>query len=275
MANVWDRATEFVSDNLGTVTPIALLLILVPISIRGNLTPLIETGNQATVLVIRIVGILLAILAIMGQLSIIALALDPNRTAGEAAAIARGRLLPVIIAVVLLLIGTCLLLAPMVALLMAAGIDPATMAAIGNGGAAPPLNIAPGYGWALMLYGLAAAIALLWIAARLVLIYPVIVAEPLGIGGLARSFRLTHGLALPIIGMLLLYGIVSTVASLAARTVFGSIFAIIGGGPGLSMVMTSVIVAAVATIFSVLSAAFIAKLYIALRDATGQAAIPV
>ena len=35
MGNVWDRTTEFLSDNLGAVVPIALLTIFVPQSISG------------------------------------------------------------------------------------------------------------------------------------------------------------------------------------------------------------------------------------------------
>ncbi len=271
MANVWDRATEFLSDNLASVTPIALLLILVPVSIQSNLTPLIATGTQTTVLVIRLVGLALALVSLTGQLAIIALAMDPDGTAGEAFALARARLLPVIAAVLVLLIGAFVAALPLVLAILSTGNDPSAL--LGEGAVQfQAASIPPAMAWGLVIYCLVAGVALLWLSARLVLVYPVIVAEPVALGGLARSFRLTRGMVLQIIGVLLLYGVVSTVATLAAKAVFGSIFAIIAGsgGPDLGMVLTGVIVAAVATAFTVLGAAFTAKLYLAARGVAEQ-----
>ncbi len=274
MGNVWDRATEFLSDNLGTVTPIALMLILVPTSIEGNLAPLLATSNPTTVLVIRLMSVALAIVSLAGQLAITALAIDADRTAGAATAIARSRLLPAIVAVLVMILGALLLIVPMAALLVAMGVDPQAMMTLGAGDRLSSLAMPVGASWALACYGILAALAMLWLSARLILVYPVIVAEHLTVGALMRSFRLTRGLALPIIGVLLLYIVVSAVAGLAAKTVFGSIFAIIigGDGPNVGTVLTSVIIAAIATAFTVLGAAFVAKLYLAIHGAVEPAA---
>lgn len=272
MAEVWDRATEFLSDNLGTVTPIALLLILVPISIQGNLAPLIKGSSATTVLVIRLVTLVLAMVSLVGQLAVMALALDPDRTTSEASTVARARL-PRLLLVVIALIGAlCVAALPVVVMIAAAGNDPMLLLQ-SDGGGLRAMTLPPGMGLGLVAYGLVASIVLLWLSARLVLIYPVVVAENLGFGAIARSFRLTQGLTWPIIGMLLLYAVVSTVTTLAAQTVFGSIFAIVAGsgGPDLGVVLTAVIVAAVAAAFAVLSAAFTAKLYIAARRAAEPA----
>jgi ABC-type spermidine/putrescine transport system permease subunit II len=69
---------------------------------------------------------------------------------------------------------------------------------------------------------------------------------------------------------MLLYIIVSFVSQKAAQFVFGTVFGLVFGSDGtvsLSAVLTSILVAVVASAFSVLAAAFTAKLYRALRDA--------
>jgi len=89
--------------------------------------------------------------------------------------------------------------------------------------------------------------------------------ELLGVGD-DQMFDL-GGLLGAIIGVMILYFIVSWVAVTAARLVFGSIFRLVAGGGGamsLSAVLTSVIVAAIQTVFGILVATFIAKLYQAL-----------
>ena len=80
-----------------------------------------------------------------------------------------------------------------------------------------------------------------------------------------------------LVGVLILYAIVATIAVLAAKMVFGSIFALIApndGDIGLATVLTSIVVAAVSTAFKGIAAIFVAKLYQAIADAHEQAAEP-
>ena len=129
----------------------------------------------------------------------------------------------------------------------------------------------------MLLYGLLLVVVGVWVTARLLVIEPVIVAERRGIGAIAHAFRLTRGLALKIVGVLILYWIVATIAVWAAQMVFGSIFALIapdGGEIGLATVLTSIVVAAVSTAFKVIAAIFVAKLYQAIGDAHERAAEP-
>ncbi len=44
MGNVWDRTAEFLSDNLASVMPVALLAIFVPTSIMSNLQGLLPNA---------------------------------------------------------------------------------------------------------------------------------------------------------------------------------------------------------------------------------------
>ncbi|RYY41946.1 MAG: hypothetical protein EOP59_11150 [Sphingomonadales bacterium] len=117
------------------------------------------------------------------------------------------------------------------------------------------------------------AALLLWIAARLMVTTPVIVREGRWLSALRQSWKLTRGMTWRIIGVILLFALISWVSILAANTVFGSVFALIAGGDraGVSLagVLTSIVVAAVQTGFTVLVPAFTAKLYLALTAAAG------
>ena len=99
MGNVWDRATEFLSDNLGAVVPVALLTIFVPQSISGAIklagTAVAPGLGQAIVL-----ALLLPIL--WGQLAITALALRPDAGRGAAQSTATRRFLQYLLAMLIL-----------------------------------------------------------------------------------------------------------------------------------------------------------------------------
>lgn len=264
MGTVWDRATEFCSDHLAAIVPIAVLLIFVPLSVQGHLTPMIAGSSGAAMLALRLLNLALSIVSLTGQLAIVALAIAPGLNAGGAMAAALRRLPPAIGAILMLMAGVVLLSAPAVAMMAAAGIDPARMGQMSGEAAVPMLAVSPVLAWSLTAYIIVALVVALWLAARLVLLYPVVVAERRGFGVVARSFALTRRLALPIIGVLLLYALVSTISVLAVRTVFGSVLALAAGGiaPGsIGGIVVAVIVGAVTTAFTVLGAAFTAKLY--------------
>lgn len=275
MGNVWDRATEFLSDTSSAVVRIALLGIFLPTAVSAIITPLgaqsAGAGTVATVAV-PLISLVLNLVALWGQLAIAALAIDPS--AGRQAAIERAtqRILPMIGVSLLLLLGFTLLVLPIPIVLAAAGYD--LVAAMSGVQVEVPMGAAS----VVALYVLVLIPVLLFIAARMALLTPVIVAERLGIGAIRRSFDLTRGLVWKIIGVMLLYGIVVGVASLAANTVFGSILQLIAGGEGaisVATVVTALIVSAVQTGFVVLAAAFVAKLYLMVRDTRGTIVTPV
>ena len=267
MSTVWDRTTEFLSDNLASVTPIALLGIFVPLTLLGNLMPLMKSDGQIADLTIGVIALLLSLVTIWGGIAITALAFDPPAGRSAAVATANRRFLPVLgislltalIALVLVMpIGVALGMSDMDMTALAAGRQPA-----------PPTN-AGGVRFA-GLYFLVLVPFLLWAYARFVLlITPIMVMERRGFGVYGRAFVLTRRIGWKVIGLILLYAIVSWVASAAANTVFGSVFRLLIGGEGavtLASVLTHIVVAATSTIFSVLATAFVAKLYLATRDA--------
>lgn len=266
MGTVWDRTAEFLSDNIAAVVPIALLAFFVPACIGGNFAALSVGATFSLMLVLRLIQLAFAVLSLWGSLAITAMALD--MTADQSAGtIALHRLPKAILVSLVMLAAVVVLVLPIPGVLAANGYDMAA-AASGN-----PPAMSGGMALFVSLYGLALAVVLLWLFARLSVATPLIVREREGLGALGGSWHLTRGVALRIVGVILLYVVVSWVAQLAANTVFGSIFTLVAGtdsgGLTLAGVLTSIVVAAVQTAFMVLAPAFLAKLYLALTGRAG------
>jgi hypothetical protein len=269
IGTVWERTAEFLTDNLGALLPVSLLAYFVPFSIRGNFAYVSEGARLDFQLVLQLVGLGFAVLAVWGSLTIIAMVFDTDpRNAGGVGV----RRLPAALAVsVVLLLVLMLFCAPIAWAFSAYGYD---LGAVMQG-AVPAIPAA--VGWPLALYAIAVATLTLWATARLVVLNPAIVAEKKWFGAVARSWGLTRGLTWPVIGVILLYALVSSVAVLATQLVFGSVFQLVAGsadsGLSLSRVLTSVMVAAVQTGFTMIVPVFTAQLYLALlqREAAARA----
>ncbi|WP_173655769.1 hypothetical protein [Sphingomonas turrisvirgatae] len=265
MGNVWDRTSEFLSDNLAAVLPIALLGIFVPLVLIDNFGALQQGATPGLRLALSIGTIVATLLMIWGSLAITALTLD--RAAARSAARLALRRFPAFL-LVLLVMGLALfvLIMPFGVIMAVGGVDlttvaPDAMPAMSGGAAAM-----------LLLYLLMLLVVGLWLMARLAVVAPAIVGERLSVAAIARSWRLTRGVALRISGVILLYVVVSSIASSAARFGVGAILKLlIGSDPGVSIatVLTSIIVAAVSTAFTVLYAVFATKLFVALLAREG------
>ena len=263
ISKVWDRTTGFASGALGAIMPIALVLLFVPISIQLAITPLLVKQAVATRVIVMFV---FWAIELLGTLSLIALALGGGIRPGEAIRAALARLGPAIAIFILIGVVVAIVASPIGIVLAHAGVD---MAQLQAGDKAGIGALTAGSAWFMLLYGLLLVVVGVWVTARLLVIEPVIVAERRGIGAIAHAFRLTRGLALKIVGVLILYWIVATIAVWAAQMVFGSIFSLIApndGDIGLATVLTSIVVAAVSTGFKVVAAIFVAKLYQAIGE---------
>src|SRR5439155_1604352 len=95
MGTVWDRATEFLSDNLAAIFPLALFAIFIPSAISQSVAPL-AVLSASTALGIQVLSIGLATVSLWGKIAIMALALDAAAGRGNAVATANRRLLPII-----------------------------------------------------------------------------------------------------------------------------------------------------------------------------------
>lgn len=266
IGTVWDRTAEFLSDNLGAILPVALLAFFVPASIEGSFQAAKTGAGPGLILSLYLVQLAFGILSIWGSLTIVAMALDMADVRG-AGAIGRARLLPAVLVSVALFAGMLVLASPIAVALQLGGYD---MMAIARG---ELTSISTRMAGGIALYGLVLVALFLWLGARLFLTNAVIVREKRMFSALRQSWKLTRGKTWAIIGVILLYALVSWVSILAANMVFGSIFALVAGGAadGISLagVLTSVVVAAVQTGFTVLVPAFTAKLYLALTAEAG------
>lgn len=271
MGNVWDRATEFVSDNLSAIAPIALLAIFLPATLSASIQPIAEQSATA-MLVVQIAGLVLTVVMLWGQLAIIALATGAAASRAAATRLATARLPTMLGLSGLLLIGTLLLMVPIPVVLGIGGYDvDAAMRGV-------PAELPAGASGFVAIYVLILLPLFFFLAARLALLTPIVVRERLGIGAFRRSFALTRGITWKIVGVVLLYGIVFGVAMLAAQFVFGAILQLVAGGEGdisVATVLTAVLVSAVQTAFVVIAAAFAAKLYLASRAARDAVGVTV
>jgi membrane-anchored glycerophosphoryl diester phosphodiesterase (GDPDase) len=110
-----------------------------------------------------------------------------------------------------------------------------------------------------------AAVPMFWLSIRLVIIWPLLVARD---GGLAdvmrRSFALTAGYALPIAGIILLFGLVYLLTTGVAQIAGGSVFLLIAraiGMPHLGHTLAAVLVSAVGGVLATVWTLFLALLY--------------
>ena len=272
MDYVWDRTTEFLGDHLSAVLPLAVIGILVPTSIMNALTPLWTEAGHGLGLMLMAVTIVAVVVLLWAYLAITALVVD-SAARPRVAGIAARRLLPLIGIYLLLAAVFAVLFLPIGQLAAMSGMNLAAMQA------GQPIKVtSPTMMWSLVLYSLAFTALLVLVMARLAPLGAVIVAERRGIGAIAQAWRLTRGMTLPLIGVAILYFVVSQVAGLAARTVFGSILRFVSPGDGpitVANIVTTIVVSAVSTVFTVLSTVFTAKLYVEVMRSIESVPAPV
>jgi hypothetical protein len=262
MERVWDRTAAFLRAHSRTLLTVAALAMFVPAVLAGLVEAAAVPAGGAVGGAGMLVRLIASVLTLWAELAIVALAAGSAST--RAALRQAGLRLPVVIGFALLLtLAMVLLSLPAVAILGAYGFD--FMAAADGEGASPSAVAAAWIG----LYLLVLLPLLLWIGARLSLVIPVVVEERRGLGAIARSFALTRGIAAKIIGMLLLYGVVSLVVTAAVQFAAGTVFAILfgnGEGLGIASVLTLLLTALVEIALAVLLWAFTGKLYLAARE---------
>ena len=261
MGDVWDRTTDFLGEHLSAVLPIVLLGIFVPLSVGNSLSELWLTAGSSAKVALTVGFVVIYLAVFWAYLALTAMAIDPA-LARRAGPVGLGRLPAGVGAYLILALVILALTIPLGVLLAASGID---VDALGRGEPMGP--VAPGIGWALLIYLLLLFAAVVAATARLATMGAVVVAERRGAGAVVRAFRMTRGLTWKLIGVAILYGVVSNICAMAAKTVFGTVLRLFAGGEGalsVATVVTGIVVAAVSAAFTTLAAVFCAKLYVAL-----------
>ena len=262
MGNVWDRAVEVLRGRSSILGSIAVGAIFVPTLVSNAVSTFLTPTPGATVgastgAIGAVLALAVLLVSVWGQLAMLAVSSDPATTRADAGRQATQRLLPALGIVLLLGVIFTLAFMPLVFILMRAGVNftaPNAMQTVSAGTA----GSASLYILVLMVLGLI-------VGARLLLLNAVIVNERRGIGAIMRSVRLTRGMTLRVIGLMLLFGLVLLVPMIAVQSVVGLIARLVLGGdaPGLVAFLASAAGAVVTTVFSVVAAAFTAQLYVA------------
>ena len=263
IGTVWDSTQQVLAGRAGIMVPFAAIGFVLPGALQLVLAPPVPGQPQVGVaaFAVMVVSVLLGIWA---QLAIMALATHPATTSGEASRAGFRRMWPVL--GVALAIGFVFALVALV-MIVALGLSHYNFAAAlaANGDPSKMPSMSGGLALFLLLYGLIVLVGSLWLVARLMLVYAVVLNERRGLGAIRRSLALTRGLTWRLIGVFLLFGVVTLVATLAVQSVTGAVFRLMLGA---DQAMTAVRLAAllgsvVSAGFMTLAYVFIARLYVA------------
>lgn len=178
ISRAWDETREIFRRDGGLYVAVALALIVLPEVVVGIIAP--DPGTQPSGIV-QLLRLIAGLIALVGQLAIIRLALGPSTTVGDAIGHGARRFPAALGAVVLLIIAMMLITIPLVLLLGPLfGADIRHMSATPNGPTA--------------LLVLIVLIAILAISVRFTLLSPVASGESIGpVAILKRTWELTKG----------------------------------------------------------------------------------
>lgn len=273
MGLVWDRTVDVLQGRSGILARLALQFFFLPGVVSAGVSAFAAPATPLA-FAASLVSLAASVLLIAGVLAITAVASDPDVDAARATNIGFQRLLPALGAIALIVVAVLAIGVPISLLILQSGatFDPVT----------GRFDLARASGSALNLAGLVMLVALvvgLWLTAKIVPLFAVIVNERRGLGAFARSFRLTRGSTLRLLGVVILYGIVVIVAMIAATTVTGVVARLLlgadaTGGVGLAVGVAS---SALTALMTVVQTVFYARFYVAAREreATQADALPL
>lgn len=257
IGDVWDQTVDVLRGRAGILASIALMALVAPGIIAAAPGTVVPLGGGAMLLV-QLVRLAVIVLLIFAMLAITAVASDPAVDRAQAFRIAGQRLFPALGLLVVLVVVAALLFIPAGALLAMSG------ARMNAAGAIDVSGATPGYSIAAAVSVLLAVLLGLWFSARIVPLFGVVVNERHGIRALRRSLTLTRGATLRLIGVLILYFIVTSVAMFAATMVIGVIARLAlgaeaAGGVRFVVAVATTLISAAAT---VLQSVFYARFYV-------------
>ncbi|MEO5939085.1 MAG: hypothetical protein ABIQ43_08760 [Sphingomonas sp.] len=263
MGNVWDRTSEFLNDKSGALLPILLVAMLLPNTVNALVG---GAGPAMSSTVVQAIALVCALIALWGQLAVIALALDPEGGRPRAMSTATHGFGPAVAAMVFLLVIVVALASPVIGVLVANGVD---LSALGTDGMARA-NLSGAAAVFVPLYSLVLVAVILFVLVRLALLYPVIVAEGGVVRAIRRAWALSRGIVWKMIGVWLLFGIVYLVAAAAITSGVGTVIGLLTDMTrafSVGRIVVALLSGVVTTMFTLIVAAFSAKLYRAVSSA--------
>lgn len=247
----WEEAKQILGRDGGLLTAVALALMVLPELVAGLVTPSIEVEPTT---VGRIVALLAALIGVVGQLAIVRLALGPSTTVGNAIGHGVRRFPAVIGAVLIIALAIAVVLIPLLALLIAAGIIDMPS----EGQITPSFAVAV---WVMV-------IGSLFLAVKFIMTIPVASAENLGpLSILKRTWRITTGNYWRLFVFEILLIVAAIVVLLAAQIVGGSIAHVVAGDVrpfSPSALVLAIFVAVTEAAFTVFASVMLARVYVQL-----------
>jgi hypothetical protein len=235
-ATAWTQA--FMRREWRLLLPVAFALMGLPAIVVELFAPVARTPQDiAAPLAFAIPA---AIAALVGALTVSALALVPGISVAEALRLAMRRLL--------VMLGA-MLVAGVVGGIAAVAVAVVVVAATGVTQAQTPSHAA--FTASIMM------LVVLALTARFCLITPIVAAEPIGpIAALRRSWVLSRGHFWRLVSLLLIVVMTSLIVSIAAQSVTGVIGWAIGRATGLDQLMAAVVAIVGALVSAVISMLF-------------------
>ncbi len=253
---VWDSTVEVLRGRADILASLAALYMVLP----GMLPTVLALAGGgflvgALVLLVQLVVLIVALLAVA------AVASDPAVDHAGAQAIGWRRLGAGLVASLSIGLLFIVLLLPVLAVAFAFGVraNEATAAMDVSAMTTAGLGMST-------LVALAIGVLALWISARWLLVVPVVASEPLSYRALHRSFALTRGAGLRLVGVSLLYLIVASVLTSAVTSVVG-VLARLTLGEGAAALVIALVSGIVSAGIAVVQGVFAARFYVAARDA--------
>lgn len=265
ISTAWDETKALLASDGRLMMTVALALIALPSAISTLVNPSSAAEGSGS-LTGALVVLVMSLIAMVGQLAVIRLAIGPSVSVGGAISHAAGRALPYLAAVILLVVALVILALPLIAVLVAMGVSvEETNQAI------------PGGAWIVILLYFA---LLIFVAVRMLMSSPVASAEAVGpIQILKRSWALTRGHTAKLLGFLLMFIIglivvmiaVGVIAGLLARSLLGELEPM--SAAALVMGLIEGLASAAAT---VIFAVMVARIYVQLSGSgAGDAEVTV
>lgn len=266
ISRAWDETREIFRRDGKLITAVALALIALPQAVAGLATPQGSSAASDPSAGAQLVMLAVLLLSLVGQLSIVRLALGPSTTVGDAIQHGLRRFPAALGAFVLMILGMGILIIPVVAVLIVAlGIK---AEGLQQGVASGPIGLAV----------LLIALLVIAISIRFTLVTPVASAEKAGpLTILKRSWKLTAGNYWRLLGFVLLL-MVAAVALIAAASLVGGLLARLISSTvepfSLSALIIALASAAAQAAFSMLAAVMMTRIYSQVAGRDVEASVP-
>jgi hypothetical protein len=263
ISRAWDEALEIFRRDGGLLISVALALIVFPAIIAGIVAPPAPAATVSTGA--KILRLVVGLVAVVGQLALIRLALGPSTTVGNAISHGARRFPSAIGAILLLILIMAVIIIPVMGVLaVLMGVDPATMES----------RPSPQVGLLVIIIGLLA----LAISIRFTLISPVASAEPIGPFAIVkRSWALTKGHFWRILGLVVLLLIAAVFLLMTAGLIGGLLARLVSSGIepfSIAALIVALIAGLAQGAFSVLASVMLARVYAELAGGGAEITVP-